>query len=105
MVIVVYDIPNDKRGTKLSKFLEGITYDNNTINNLFKDIDKYFYNNFYIKNPKREGTTGEWQARVLIENRESDYTLGGRFLETLNVNQESEGKNLRTWNPHMKRFF
>jgi CRISPR-associated endoribonuclease Cas2 len=23
MVIVVYDIPNDKRGTKLSKFLEG----------------------------------------------------------------------------------
>jgi len=48
----------------LSKFLEGIDFKQENINNLFKDIDKYFYNNFYLKNPKREGST----CSILIFN-------------------------------------
>ena len=41
----------------LAKFLEGIICDKPTIINLFKEIDKHFYTNFYMKNPKREGST------------------------------------------------
>ena len=59
----------------VNKFLKGIDLsDKNIVENIFKEIDSYLYNEYYLKNKKREGTT--CSIILIIDNAIIGINLG-----------------------------